>query len=54
MPLAGGSALESEIWGRLPDFQQALKRQDLSLVALLLKPGVSTGEVELFLIFIPE
>lgn len=45
---AGGSALESEIWCRLPDFQQALKRQDISLVAMLLEPGTASGEVELF------
>jgi putative ABC transport system permease protein len=46
--VAGGSALESEIWCPLGDFQQALKRQDLSLVALLLEPGASPGDVELF------
>ena len=46
--IAGGSALESEIWCRLSDFQQALKRQDLSVVALLLETGASPGEVELF------
>ncbi|MEX0703338.1 MAG: FtsX-like permease family protein [Planctomycetales bacterium] len=46
--VAGGSALESEIWCRLPDFQQALKRQDLSVVALLLKDGAAPAEVELF------
>lgn len=46
--VAGGSALESEIWCRLPDFQQALKRQDLSLAALLLQPGANPAEVELF------
>lgn len=46
--VAGGSALESELWCRLPDFQQALKRQDLSVVALLLEPGASAAEVELF------
>lgn len=45
---AGGSALESELWCRMPDFQQALKRQDLSLVALRLRPGASAAEVELF------
>ncbi|MEX0715636.1 MAG: ABC transporter permease [Planctomycetaceae bacterium] len=45
---AGGSALESEIWCRLSDFQQALKRQDLSVVALLLREGASASEVELF------
>src|SRR5690606_32895083 len=45
---AGGSALDSELWCPLPDFQQALKRQDLSLVALLLEPGASAAEVDLF------
>jgi cell division protein FtsX len=45
---AAGSAVESEFWCRLPDFQQALKRQDLSLVALLLKAGAPIGEVDLF------
>jgi len=45
---AGGSALESEIWCRLPDFQQALKRQDLSVVAVLLQPGVRANRVSLF------
>jgi ABC-type lipoprotein release transport system permease subunit len=45
---AGGAAFESELWCRLPDFQQALKRQDLSLVALLLEPGAKASEVKLF------
>ena len=45
---AGGSALDSELWCRLPDFQQALKRQDLSLVAVLLQPGAAAAEVDLF------
>jgi ABC-type antimicrobial peptide transport system permease subunit len=31
---AGGSALESELWCPLEDLQQAMKRQDLSLVAV--------------------
>jgi ABC-type lipoprotein release transport system permease subunit len=44
---AGGSALDSELWCRLPDLQQALKRQDLSLVALLMS-GTSTTNVTLF------
>jgi ABC-type antimicrobial peptide transport system permease subunit len=44
---AGGAAFESEVWVRLPDFQQALKRQDLSLVALALKSGRTAGEVQL-------
>ena len=33
---AGGAAYESEIWCNLKDFQAATKRQDLSLVAMLL------------------
>lgn len=45
---AGGSAFESELWCRLPDFQQALKRQDLSVVAVLLQPGVPPSRVTLF------
>jgi len=45
---AGGSAFESEIWCPLSDFQQALKRQDLSLVALLLTAEMQPAEVELF------
>ncbi len=45
---AGGSAFESELWCGLPDLQQALKRQDLSLVALLLRPGANLTEATLF------
>lgn len=45
---AGGAAYESEIWCRLPDFQRQLKRQDISVVALLLNQGGSAAEVELF------
>ncbi|WP_442509322.1 ABC transporter permease [Novipirellula sp. SH528] len=45
---AGGAAYESEIWCKLEDFQIATKRQDLSLVAMLLSPGSSPAEVELF------
>lgn len=45
---AHGAAYDSEIWCRLPDFQQALKRQDLSLVALLLAPDAAAAEVQLF------
>ncbi|MBA3312516.1 MAG: ABC transporter permease [Planctomycetaceae bacterium] len=45
---AGGSAFESELWCRLPDFQTALKRQDLGLVALTLAEGASPAEVDLF------
>ena len=45
---AGGAAYESEIWCNLSDFQTATKRQDLSLVAMLLAPGASPAEVSLF------
>jgi putative ABC transport system permease protein len=45
---AAGSTFESEIWCRLDDLQQALKRQDLSLVALTLKPEASFQQVDLF------
>ena len=45
---AGGAAIESEIWCNLNDFQMATKRQDLTLVAILMKPGASTAELELF------
>ncbi|MCM2369177.1 ABC transporter permease [Aporhodopirellula aestuarii] len=45
---AGGAAYESEIWCRLGDFQTATKRQDLSLVAMLLSPSGSAAEVALF------
>lgn len=45
---AGGSAFESEIWCPLADLQTTLKRQDLSLVALLMSPDASPAEVELF------
>ena len=45
---AGGAAYESEIWCNLTDFQTATKRQDLSLVAMLLAPGSTPAEVELF------
>lgn len=45
---AGGAAYESEIWCKLADFQTTTKRQDLSLVAMLLSPGSSAAEVQLF------
>lgn len=45
---AGGAAYESEIWCKLADFQTTTKRQDISLVAMLLSPGSSAAEVELF------
>ena len=45
---ADGAAYESEIWCNLTDCQTATKRQDLSLVAVLLAPGASAAEVSLF------
>ena len=45
---AGGSTFESEVWCPLPSMQTALKRQDLSLVAVKLGEGASTSDVELF------
>lgn len=45
---AGGSTFESEIWCRLDDLQQAMKRQDLSLVALTLGPQSTFQQVDLF------
>jgi putative ABC transport system permease protein len=45
---AGGSAFESEVWCRLDELQQAMKRQDLSLVAMTLAPGADFAELDLF------
>lgn len=45
---AGGAAYESEIWCHLADFQTATKRQDISLVAMLLAPNATPAEVSLF------
>jgi ABC-type lipoprotein release transport system permease subunit len=45
---AGGAAFESEAWCRLNDLQQAMKRQDLSLVAVTLAPGADMAELQLF------
>ncbi|WP_417729749.1 ABC transporter permease [Rosistilla oblonga] len=45
---ADGAAYESEIWCDLSVFQTVTKRQDLSLVAMLLAPGASAAEIELF------
>jgi putative ABC transport system permease protein len=45
---ARGAVFESELWCPLEDLQQVLKRQDLSLVAIMLEPGAATREVELF------
>jgi ABC-type lipoprotein release transport system permease subunit len=45
---AAGSALESEIWCRLDELQQAMKRQDLSLVAVTLAPDGDFADIDLF------
>jgi ABC-type lipoprotein release transport system permease subunit len=45
---AVGSALESELWCPLEDLQQAMKRQDLSVVALTLAPGAPFADVDEF------
>ena len=45
---AGGSSFESELWCRLDDLQQAMKRQDLSIVAVTLKHDDDFGELDLF------
>lgn len=44
---ACGSVFESEVWCRLDDLQQAMKRQDLSLVAMTLVPGGDFAEVQM-------
>ena len=45
---AGGSAFESEIWCRLDELQQAMKRQDLSIVAVTLSPSGDFTDLDLF------
>ena len=45
---AGGSAFESEAWCRLDALQQALKRQDLSSVAVTLAPEGDFADLDLF------
>lgn len=45
---AGGAAQESEVWCPLRDLQTATQRQDLSLAAVLLSPGRSPAEIQLF------
>ena len=45
---AGGSAFESEAWCRLDELQQAMKRQDLSLVAVTLAPSEEFADIDLF------
>jgi ABC-type antimicrobial peptide transport system permease subunit len=45
---AGGAAFESEVWCRLDDLQQALKRQDLSLVAVTTETADAFSNLQLF------
>lgn len=46
---AGGSILEAELWCPLDDFQQSLRRQDVTLVAVRIDPNrASVGDVQLF------
>ena len=45
---AGGSSFESEVWCRLDDLQQAMKRQDLSLVAVTVAPGGEFADLDMF------
>jgi putative ABC transport system permease protein len=45
---AGGSAFESEAWCRLDELQQAMKRQDLSIVAVTLAPDGDFADLDLF------
>jgi ABC-type antimicrobial peptide transport system permease subunit len=45
---AVGSTLESELWCPLEDLQQAMKRQDLSLVAVTLAPGAEYPVIDEF------
>ena len=43
---AAGSAFESEVWCPLADLQTALKRQDLSLVAVAMQTRDRVADVE--------
>ena len=45
---AAGSAFESEVWCRLDELQQAMKRQDLSIVAVTLAPNGDFSDLDLF------
>ena len=45
---AGGSTFESEAWCRLDELQQAMKRQDLSIVAVTLAPSGDFVDLDLF------
>jgi putative ABC transport system permease protein len=43
-----GSALDTELWCPLEDLQQAMKRQDLSIVAVMLAPGAVFADIDEF------
>ena len=45
---AAGGTFESEVWCRLDDLQQTLKRQDLSLVAMTMGPTADFQDLNLF------
>jgi putative ABC transport system permease protein len=45
---AGGAAFESEVWAPLADLQSALKRQDISLVAVGMDSPDAVADVDLF------
>lgn len=45
---AAGSAFESEVWAPLSDLQTALRRQDVSLVAVGMRSPAEAAEVDLF------
>jgi ABC-type antimicrobial peptide transport system permease subunit len=45
---AAGSVLESELWCRLDELQQAMKRQDLTIVAATLAPGGTFADIQEF------
>lgn len=45
---AGGAAFESEVWCRLDELQQAMKRQDLSLVAVTLASPDGFSDLDMF------
>lgn len=45
---AGGSAFESEAWCRLDDLQQAMKRQDLSIVAVTIATDGDFADFDMF------
>jgi ABC-type lipoprotein release transport system permease subunit len=44
----GGAAFESEAWCRLDELQQAMKRQDLSIVSVKLQPNADFGDLDIF------